>query len=262
MRIRSTKPEFWADEDLADLVRDARLLYIGLWNLSDEHGRLRGDARYVKGQLFPYDDDLTPAAIDVLLKVLDTAGKAVRYEVDGKAFIHLPNLGRHQRLEPGKVPSKLPAPPVIVSESSQPEPPADESAPDLNESEPDANSNALLYGAWSMEQGTRAGARTDPSAPDPPIPEPPTKCDQHLKTRNPPKCGACGDARKAHGRWLADRAARFASAPKCPAHQGQPAGNCGGCRADELAPAYPPKPSKLGEPHDPPNPERPLRRGL
>ncbi len=55
-RIRSVKPEFWLDRRLARGVsRDARLLYIGLWNLSDEHGRVRGDARYLKGQLFAYD---------------------------------------------------------------------------------------------------------------------------------------------------------------------------------------------------------------
>jgi hypothetical protein len=48
-RIRSIKPEYWADQDLAEQVsRDARLLYIGLWNLADEHGRLRGDPRYIK----------------------------------------------------------------------------------------------------------------------------------------------------------------------------------------------------------------------
>ena len=40
-RIRSVKPEFWTDRKLARCTsRDARLLYIALWNISDEHGRL------------------------------------------------------------------------------------------------------------------------------------------------------------------------------------------------------------------------------
>lgn len=109
-RIRSVKPEFWTDEDLAELTRDARLLYIGLWNLADEHGRLRGDPRYVKGQIFPYDDDLPSGAVDELLDDLADAGKITRYRVGSGSYIFLPNLSKHQRLEAGKVPSKLPEP--------------------------------------------------------------------------------------------------------------------------------------------------------
>lgn len=110
-RIRSTKPEFWSDEDLATgASRDARLLYMGLWNLADEHARLRGDPRYIKGQLFAYDDDLTPAAVDLLVDELARLGKAQRYRVGGGRYIFLPKLGAHQRLEPDKTPSRLPAP--------------------------------------------------------------------------------------------------------------------------------------------------------
>jgi hypothetical protein len=153
-RIRSLKPEFWADEDLADLPRDARLLYMGLWNLSDEHGRLRGDARYVKGQLFPYDDDLDATAIDNLLWLLAKAGKVQRYEAEGRSYLFLPTLSRHQRLEPDKVESKLPPAPVVVSESSQPKPRPDESAPDPDESASREEDHALLYGTGSMEHGS------------------------------------------------------------------------------------------------------------
>jgi hypothetical protein len=147
-RIRSLKPEFWADEDLGELSRDARLLYMGLWNLSDEHGRLRGDARYIKGQLFPYDDDLDAKAIDGLIAALAGAGKVRRYSSANRSYLWLPNLAKHQRLEPDKVPSRLPDP----SDSSQPDVRADESAPDPDESAPDAEDHALLYVAGSMDQ--------------------------------------------------------------------------------------------------------------
>lgn len=156
-RIRSVKPEFWADEDLSDLPRDARLLYMGLWNLSDEHCRLRGDARYVKGQLFPYDDDLDATAIDNLLWLLAKAGKVQRYESDGRSYLYLPTLSRHQRLEPDKVPSKLPTPPEAVSESSRSESRPEKSAPRSDKSAPDTETNVLLYGTGSMGQG--AGSR-------------------------------------------------------------------------------------------------------
>jgi hypothetical protein len=156
-RMRSLKPEFWADEDLADLPRDARLLYMGLWNLADEHARLRGDARYVKGQLFPYDDDLDPDAVERLLKPLADSGKVVRYAIAGRSYMFLPTLSKHQRLEPDRVPSRLPAPPSAIPSTPSSEPRADESAPDANTSEPHAKDHALsmfssLSFAGSMEQ--------------------------------------------------------------------------------------------------------------
>jgi hypothetical protein len=113
-RIRSVKPELWLDRKLARLVsRDARLLYIGLWNYSDEHCRLHGDPAVVKGQVFPYDDDVDVAA---LLDELVVSGRVRRYEVDDDPYLYLPKLAKHQRLEPGKSASRLPAPPPLVSE--------------------------------------------------------------------------------------------------------------------------------------------------
>ncbi|MEV6524954.1 hypothetical protein AB0M43_23655 [Longispora sp. NPDC051575] len=103
------KPEYFADEDIADLSRDARLLYIGLWGLADEHSRLRGDPRWIKGQIFAYDDDLGPGDVGRLIDELEKLEKAIRYHVDGRTFLFLPTLARHQRLDTDKVPSRLPA---------------------------------------------------------------------------------------------------------------------------------------------------------
>jgi hypothetical protein len=183
-RIRSVKPEFWTDEDLADLSRDARLLYIGLWNIADEHGRLRGDPRYVKGQLFPYDDDLSREAVDGLVDELAKVGKVVRYQAKGSSYLFLPTLHKHQRLDTAKVPSRLPAPPSenfpdesgkfpdetetgadeSVSEAGRPS--AQVSAQSENfpdSSQPGADESALLYVAGSRLQV--AGSRDNPSAP-------------------------------------------------------------------------------------------------
>lgn len=154
-RIRSLKPEFWADEDLADLPRDARLLYMGLWNLSDEHSRLRGDARYVKGQLFPYDADLDAESIDKLIQLLIEAGKVRRYDSSGRSYLFLPNLSKHNRLEPHKVDSKLPAPPEL----SQPAIRTDESARGTDESASDAEDHALLLSSSSLMEHVSSSAR-------------------------------------------------------------------------------------------------------
>jgi hypothetical protein len=130
-RIRSVKPEFWDDRKLARSVsRDGRLLYIGLWNHSDEHARVQGDARLIKGRVFPYEDDLDDDAVEELLEELAAAGRIVRYVADGDPYLFLPKLAKHQRLEAAKVPSRLPAP----EDADPPEPDTDPPAPRAHES--------------------------------------------------------------------------------------------------------------------------------
>jgi hypothetical protein len=109
-RIRSVKPEFWSDQRLATRSRDARLLYIALWNFADERARMVGDPRQVKGLCLPMDDDLGPKEIDVLLDELAEIGRVVRYTVDGEMFLFLPHLSKHQRLDSAQD-SRFPEPP-------------------------------------------------------------------------------------------------------------------------------------------------------
>ena len=182
-RIRSVKPEYWDDRKLAKRTsRDARLLYIALWNLADEHSRLNGDPQWIKGQVFSYDDDLDANAVAKLLDELagSSVGAVVPYEADGDPYLFLPKLAKHQRLEPDKVRSRLPAPPepdpaALPVESPQSardadssERGADQSAPRADESESGADKDALLYVAGGREpvaggRGSRACAR-DPQA--------------------------------------------------------------------------------------------------
>jgi hypothetical protein len=187
-RIRSIKPEFWDDRKLARSVsRDARMLYIGLWSQADEHARCNGDPHWIKGHVFPYDDDLTDDVIDSLLHSLVTARRVVAYEVDGDPYLFLPKLAQHQRLET-KVESRLPPPPEPGSDESaphvettthspdepaphadEPAPHAGEAAPDADEPAPDPDDPALaraLQVAGSREQvaGSRGRAARDKRA--------------------------------------------------------------------------------------------------
>lgn len=114
-RTRALKPEFWQDRKLArKLSRDERMLYMGLWNQSDEHGRADGDPDAVKAAVFPFEADLDVDAIDAMLDRLHVARVIYRYEIEGEPFLFLPKLGNHQRLEPKRVPSRRPAPPSEV----------------------------------------------------------------------------------------------------------------------------------------------------
>lgn len=202
-RIRSVKPEYWDDRKLAKRTsRDARLLYIALWNLADEHGRLNGDPQWIKGQVFSYDDDLDASAIAKMLEELEApaVGAVMAYEVDGDPYLFLPKLAKHQRLEPEKVKSRLPDPPGPGAPEPPPDTPqsesgadeserrADESARDPDESEPDAKGSAphadkpaLLYVAGSMEHGAGGrGSRTGVRERPPPTILANTLLDEHI----------------------------------------------------------------------------------
>jgi hypothetical protein len=158
--MRSVKPEFFADQEITLLSRDIRLLYIGLWGLADEHGRLQGDPRYVKGQLFAYDDDLTAGDIEKMLDCLIEAGKAHRYRVRNAVYLFLPKLAKHQRLEPAKVPSRLPSPNESERGADESEPDANESERGADESEPDAKKSTLSM--WHVAGGMEHGAAREP----------------------------------------------------------------------------------------------------
>ncbi len=55
-RTRSIKPEFWNDEKLATIPRDARLTFVGTWTAADDYGVVKGHPLWLKNQIFPYDN--------------------------------------------------------------------------------------------------------------------------------------------------------------------------------------------------------------
>lgn len=166
--MRSIKPEFWDDRKLArSTSRDARMLYVALWNQSDEHGRLNGDVVWLKGRVFPYEDDIAAGDLHALLAELESAGRIVQYRVDGDPFIYLPKLAKHQRLEGEKVPSRLPSPDDADSNATQSAPRANESAQETDQSENDATKSTLsmLHVAGGMEQVSGAAPSADAPKP-------------------------------------------------------------------------------------------------
>lgn len=53
----------------------------------------------------------------------------------------------------------------------------------------------------SPQEGYVTGVRHQAAAPDPNTPRPPDRCPKHTHTADPPKCGACADARHAAEAW-------------------------------------------------------------
>jgi hypothetical protein len=100
-RIRSLKPDFFKDEDLAELQYWQRLLFAGLWCLADKDGRLQDRPRRIKSELFPYDDKINiNSGLDALASPKLHSPKhppfIVRYEVDGERYIQILSWQLHQ----------------------------------------------------------------------------------------------------------------------------------------------------------------------
>lgn len=98
MRIRTIKPEFWASESVGRLSRDARLLFIGLWNFADDYGRGRGAFAVIASSLFPYDDDARES-VESWFMQLHKEGMVRRYlGHDGNWYYDIPKWNEHQSI--------------------------------------------------------------------------------------------------------------------------------------------------------------------
>lgn len=107
-RIRSIKPEFWSSEQVMELSRDARLLFIGLWNFCDDEGRMTFAPKQIKALVFP-GDDLSAGTVTDMLEELADRGLIETYEVDDKRFLAVTGWRRHQKIDRPQ-PARCPPP--------------------------------------------------------------------------------------------------------------------------------------------------------
>lgn len=107
-RIRTLKPEIWADEKIGALSRDARLLFVGLITMADDEGRFRALPSAILGHVFPYDED-AGRKLERWLREIEQQHLLIRYEVDGFSYGALTGWGKHQKINRAN-PSTLPDP--------------------------------------------------------------------------------------------------------------------------------------------------------
>ncbi len=108
-RIRSLKPEVWADERVGSLSRDARLLMVGLITMADDEGRLRALPAGILGHCYPYDLD-APRLLGKWLGELTESGIVMAYQNGSYPYLAFRNWARHQRINRAQA-SVIPAPP-------------------------------------------------------------------------------------------------------------------------------------------------------
>jgi hypothetical protein len=107
-RIRTIKPETTESESMGRVSRDARLVFILMWTVADDTGRLRGSSRLLASELCPYDDD-AQACMENWLVELEREHCIERYSVEGNTYIQVCNWFKHQKID-HPTPSKLPPP--------------------------------------------------------------------------------------------------------------------------------------------------------
>lgn len=108
-RIRTIKPEFFLDEDVASLEPLDRLAFIGLWCVADKAGRLEDRPARLAVQILPYER----AGFEERLDRLASSRFIVRYALeDGRKIIQIRTWKRHQRPHHTEAESILPGPGV------------------------------------------------------------------------------------------------------------------------------------------------------
>lgn len=112
-RIRSVKPELRTSEVVASWPREVRYAFVLLWMYLDDSGRGLDVPKAIAGDLFPHDEDISPAKMGRWLTTMASSrpekrvAPLCRYEVNGRKYLHCVNWGEHQR--PNRPsPSRLP----------------------------------------------------------------------------------------------------------------------------------------------------------
>lgn len=94
-RSRLIKPEFWDDPKVGKLSRDARLLFVGLWNHSDDYAVVYRHPVLLRARIFSYDDinlDTSSAWLDKLKAI----GLINPIMANDEAFLYIKNFLKHQ----------------------------------------------------------------------------------------------------------------------------------------------------------------------
>jgi hypothetical protein len=115
-RIRTIKPQFWEDIKIGKLSLPARLLFIGCWSFSDDHGVILADLTWVRSNIFKYDSQISNKIIGRWLNELVSFGLLIPFEDNGEKYFIIKNFNKHQLINK---PSKFcyATPPTLPEQS-------------------------------------------------------------------------------------------------------------------------------------------------
>lgn len=203
-RIRTFKPEFFRSPDTAKASPQARILYMAMWSWANDEGVGETNLYGLLGFAFPDGDELTVKDLQSLLKEVRGSYGVLFYGHGGRFYYSIPAWDKHQKTE-------------RRAANRFPKPDDPDSYPDLrfgNSEESGGNSSPvegktpagtgeprnLGMGNFSLRATEVSHQSADDVAPS-------KKCLRHIDELNPPDCGGCAAARRAHAEW-AQRQAR------------------------------------------------------
>jgi hypothetical protein len=108
-RKRMIDPSIWTSESFGMLSKLAKILMIGCISSSDDEGRLRASAPYLRASIFPYGDE-SAEEIEAALGEIAEQKTLVLYEHEGVRYGHFPKWSQYQTINRPKG-SQLPQPP-------------------------------------------------------------------------------------------------------------------------------------------------------
>lgn len=96
MRIRSLKPEFFDSPSTAQAGPWARLLFMGMWCMSDDWGVGPANPKELAASIFPNDDQWTSKELPGLCKEVADSYGVVFYTHRGRRYFQIPTWEDHQ----------------------------------------------------------------------------------------------------------------------------------------------------------------------
>lgn len=213
-RTRMIKPEFWDDEKLAKVSRDARLLFVGLWSNSDDYGVVKGHPAWLKNRIFPYDE-IPLATFDGWLTELTAIRVIIPFLHNGERYFHIRNFCRHQTINRPSG-TRNPAPPETPSDD-----PGGPEDPDLSLGTVPSADSMIHHVSLMQGMGIEKGRlQEDSRGPHGVLREPSmsthgaltaqteTETETETEGKEKPK-GGCGGKTKPTGAGVRERFARF-----------------------------------------------------
>ncbi len=97
-RARNIKHSFFTNDELAEQQPLGRLLFAGLWTISDYKGDLELKPRKIKALILPYDN----CDIIKLLINLDKSRFITIYSLQDELYVHINNFVKHQNPHPNE----------------------------------------------------------------------------------------------------------------------------------------------------------------
>lgn len=109
-RIRTIKPQHWSDKELSNISLQAHLLWIALWNFSDDEGVFENDVILIKSQVFPRRTDVRVEQVSQWVDQLVKARFVIPFTFNGNGYYIHRTFKAHQKIDkpqPSKIPSEV-----------------------------------------------------------------------------------------------------------------------------------------------------------